>query len=404
MAHEVKNSLTPIRLTMEEIAARQSGTGRRILRTGRADRGRRSRQPGAPRARVLGIFQRAAHRAQIHRHQLAARRTHRASESRASRRSSTIRAWRRDRPQAFADEDLVKGVLTNLLENAAQAVEPGGMVLGVTGRENGNIAIEVHDSGPGINAQARSSLVRAHHLLQAAAAWAWGFPSRARAPCWPAATSCWFAANWEERRSGFCFQWPNPCPPSASLILDDEPNIGSSLRLILEHAGYSVTVARTIADANGAAERADALLLDVRLPDGSGIDFLRQLRERDCPAPAIMISGHGTIAEAVEATRAGAFDFLEKPLGRDKVLVSLKNALEQAGLRKENERLREMVGAATKMIGSSPAFLRVRRAGHHGRPLRRPHSDHGRVRNRQGIAGRAHPSRKSRSPPDHSSR
>ncbi len=148
-------------------------------------------------------------------------------------------------------------------------------------------------------------------------------------------------------------------PAKRILILDDEPNIGSSLRLILEHAGYAVTVARTIAAANGAAERADALLLDVRLPDGSGIDFLRQLRERDCPAPAIMISGHGTIAEAVEATRAGAFDFLEKPLARDKVLVSIKNALEQSILRKENERLREMVDASTKMIGSSPAFLRV---------------------------------------------
>jgi len=75
--------------------------------------------------------------------------------------------------------------------------------------------------------------------------------------------------------------------------------------------------------------------------------------------PAIMISGHGTIAEAIEATRAGAFDFLEKPLGRDKVLLSLKNALEQASLRRENERLRELVASSTKMIGASPAFVRV---------------------------------------------
>lgn len=143
------------------------------------------------------------------------------------------------------------------------------------------------------------------------------------------------------------------------LVVDDEPNIGTSLRLILQHAGYAVTIARSVAEANVLAERADALLLDMRLPDGNGIDFLRALRERDCPAPAIMISGNGTIAEAIAATRAGAFDFLEKPLGRDKVLVSLKNALEQAGLRKENERLREMVGAKAKMIGASPAFVRV---------------------------------------------
>src|SRR5580658_827624 len=143
------------------------------------------------------------------------------------------------------------------------------------------------------------------------------------------------------------------------LVLDDEPNIGASLRLILEREGYSVTLARSIAEAKPAAERADLLLLDVRLPDGSGIDFLRQLREREFLAPAIMISGHGTIAEAIEATRAGAFDFLEKPLGRDKVLLSLKNALEQVSLRRENERLRELVAASTKMIGASPAFIRI---------------------------------------------
>src|ERR1700685_528909 len=143
------------------------------------------------------------------------------------------------------------------------------------------------------------------------------------------------------------------------LVLDDEPNIGASLRLILEREGYAVTLARSIAEAKPAAERADLLLLDVRLPDGSGIDFLRQLREREFMAPAIMVSGHGTIAEAVEATRAGAFDFLEKPLGRDKVLLSLKNALEQVSLRRENERDRKSVGAGSRMIGTSPVFLRV---------------------------------------------
>lgn len=150
-------------------------------------------------------------------------------------------------------------------------------------------------------------------------------------------------------------------PAKRILILDDEPNIGNSLRLILEREGYAVTITRNIADAKAAANGADAMLLDVRLPDGSGIDLLRQLRERDHTAPAIMISGHATIADAVAATRTGAYDFLEKPLSRDKVLLSLKNALEQVSLRRENERLRELVGgnAATKMIGSSPAFLRV---------------------------------------------
>jgi two-component system nitrogen regulation response regulator NtrX len=72
-----------------------------------------------------------------------------------------------------------------------------------------------------------------------------------------------------------------------------------------------------------------------------------------------MISGHGTIADAVEATRAGAFDFLEKPLSRDKALLAVRNALEHSSLRAENERLREWVGISPKMIGSSPAFQRA---------------------------------------------
>ncbi len=147
--------------------------------------------------------------------------------------------------------------------------------------------------------------------------------------------------------------------PKRVLIVDDEENIGRSLRLILEREGYAVSTCFSVAEYRMQTARADAFLFDVRLPDGSGIDLLRSLRQTDTRAPAIMISGHATIADAVEATRAGAFDFLEKPLSRDKVLLSLKNALEQSTLREENERLRELVGAGSKMIGASPAFLRV---------------------------------------------
>jgi len=145
------------------------------------------------------------------------------------------------------------------------------------------------------------------------------------------------------------------------LIVDDEDNIGRSLRMILEREGYAVSICRSVAEfrKNGDTQRADAFLFDMRLPDGSGIDLLRSLQQNDSRAPAIMISGHGTIADAVEATRAGAFDFLEKPLSREKVLVALKNALEHASLRRENERLREIVGPGPKMIGSSPAYLRA---------------------------------------------
>jgi len=142
------------------------------------------------------------------------------------------------------------------------------------------------------------------------------------------------------------------------LIVDDEENIGRSLRLILEREGYAVSLCMSVAEAKAQSQRADAYLIDVRLPDGSGIDLVRWMRTNDYDAPMLMISGHGTIADAVEATRAGAFDFLEKPLGREKVLLSLKHGLEETKLREENRRLRELVGGA-RMIGNSAAFERV---------------------------------------------
>jgi two-component system nitrogen regulation response regulator NtrX len=148
-------------------------------------------------------------------------------------------------------------------------------------------------------------------------------------------------------------------PGRRVLVVDDEENIGRSLRLILEREGYSVAVCHSVAGLRDHAGRADVYLLDVKLPDGNGIDVLRSLKAADSSLPVIMISGHGTIADAVEATRAGAWDFLEKPLSRDRVLLAIRNALEQSSLREENERLRELVGSGPKMIGSSPAWLRV---------------------------------------------
>jgi two-component system, NtrC family, nitrogen regulation response regulator NtrX len=142
------------------------------------------------------------------------------------------------------------------------------------------------------------------------------------------------------------------------VIVDDEPNIGRSLRLILEHEGYRVTVCESAAKfhAERRRVRADLYLLDVRLPDGNGIDLLRAVRQSDETTPVVMISGHGTIRDAVDATRSGAFDFLEKPLARDRVLLVTKHALERSDLQRENQRFRELVGDAPSMIGSSPAF------------------------------------------------
>jgi two-component system, NtrC family, nitrogen regulation response regulator NtrX len=144
------------------------------------------------------------------------------------------------------------------------------------------------------------------------------------------------------------------------LIVDDEENIGRSLRMILEREGYAVNVCRSAVEfaRHPDAQRADAYLLDMKLPDGNGIEILKTIRA-GAAAPVVMISGHGTIADAVESTRAGAFDFLEKPLSRDRVLLAVKNALEQSTLRRENERLKELVGAGPRMIGESTAWLKA---------------------------------------------
>lgn len=145
------------------------------------------------------------------------------------------------------------------------------------------------------------------------------------------------------------------------LVVDDEENIGRSLRMILEREGYQVNAVHSAASLRAFPEksRIDLFLMDVRLPDGNGVDLLKELQDAEITAPVVMISGHATIADAVAATRAGAFDFLEKPLGRDRVMVAVKNALEHGVLRKENKRLREAVGPGTRMIGLSAAFERV---------------------------------------------
>ncbi|HEY7497385.1 MAG TPA: sigma-54 dependent transcriptional regulator [Vicinamibacterales bacterium] len=145
------------------------------------------------------------------------------------------------------------------------------------------------------------------------------------------------------------------------VIVDDEANIGRSLRLILEGEGYRVSVfeSKSAFTKERHREPADLYLLDVRLPDGSGIDVLRLVRQWDERTAAVMISGHGTVADAVEATRCGAFDFLEKPLARDRVLLVVKNALEWSDLQRENQRYRELIGDAPRLIGSSAGLERA---------------------------------------------
>src|SRR5262245_30065708 len=124
------------------------------------------------------------------------------------------------------------------------------------------------------------------------------------------------------------------------LIVDDEPNILSSLEGALGREGYQVEGAATAAEARVKLhETYDVVLLDVWLPDGSGLDVLAEIMEVGADSVVIMMSGHATIDVAVQATRLGAFDFLEKPLSLERLLVLLRNAGAARTLRDENRRL-----------------------------------------------------------------
>jgi two-component system nitrogen regulation response regulator NtrX len=143
------------------------------------------------------------------------------------------------------------------------------------------------------------------------------------------------------------------------LVVDDEAAIRDSLHMILEYEGYRVEEAGNGSQAlSKVAERApDAIVLDIKMPEMDGLELLKALRERGYEMPVLMISGHADVATAVEATRRGAFDFFEKPLQRDRVLLSLRNAVEAWRLQSENRNLRV---EPEQLIGSAPAMRRLR--------------------------------------------
>ena len=122
------------------------------------------------------------------------------------------------------------------------------------------------------------------------------------------------------------------------LVVDDEKAIRDSLRMVLEYEGYRVLEAASGDEALAAARRSSphAILLDIKMPEMDGLEVLGSLRERGYEMPVIVVTGHGDIDTAIEATKKGAFDFFEKPLQRDRVLLSLRNALESYRLQQES--------------------------------------------------------------------
>ncbi|MGN6106331.1 MAG: sigma-54-dependent transcriptional regulator, partial [Kofleriaceae bacterium] len=150
-------------------------------------------------------------------------------------------------------------------------------------------------------------------------------------------------------------------PRSTILVIDDEPNILTTVRRSLEIEGYHVVVAGS-AQA-GLAKISDAdidlVLLDVMMPGESGLEVLPKIRVASPETIVVMMSGNATIETAVHATKAGAHDFIEKPLSGDKLLLTVQNALSFARLRHEADRLRKRAQADFAMIGKGAAMRAI---------------------------------------------
>src|SRR3569623_828333 len=152
-------------------------------------------------------------------------------------------------------------------------------------------------------------------------------------------------------------------PRSTILVIDDEPNILTTVRRSLELEGYAVEVAGS--GAAGLAKLAendiDLILLDVMMPGETGLETLPKLRAKKPETMVVMMSGNATIETAVQATKAGAHDFIEKPLSGDKLLITVQNALGFARLRTENQRLKLDFAMIGKGAGMKAIFDKVAR-------------------------------------------
>src|SRR5215217_1145460 len=145
------------------------------------------------------------------------------------------------------------------------------------------------------------------------------------------------------------------------LVIDDEAAIRDSLKMILEYEDYDFLGAGSGPDGVAAVRREppDVVVLDIKMPGMNGLDTLAEIRKLDEALPVAMISGHGTITDAMQATRLGAFDFIEKPFTSERVLVTVAKGLEVRELRQENRELKLAMESKYEIVGNSPSLRRV---------------------------------------------
>jgi DNA-binding NtrC family response regulator len=139
------------------------------------------------------------------------------------------------------------------------------------------------------------------------------------------------------------------------LVIDDEREICESIKMILEYEDYLVDYSTDPGKGLQKIEYGsyDALLLDIQMSGKSGFEVLNWIKEKEYDIKVIMISAHGSVDNAVTATKLGAFDFLEKPIDRDKLLISIRNAVEQSNLIKENKKLKKQATFNEIILGTS---------------------------------------------------
>lgn len=145
------------------------------------------------------------------------------------------------------------------------------------------------------------------------------------------------------------------------LIIDDEKAIRATLKEILEYEGYTVDEA---ADGQTGLEKIEnedfeAILCDVKMPKMDGMEVLKKAKEIDENLPFVMISGHGTIETAVEATKKGAYDFISKPPELNRLLITIKNAIDRKSIEIENKVLKRKIGKTREILGESPAIINI---------------------------------------------
>src|ERR671936_36680 len=140
---------------------------------------------------------------------------------------------------------------------------------------------------------------------------------------------------------------------SRILVVDDEAEIRRSVKMILEYEGYEVLEAASGPEGVALAEREspDLVFLDVKMPGMDGLEALQRIKAANESLPVVIISGHGTVSTAVEATKSGAFDFIEKPLASERILVTIRNALDRTRLADENRSLKRAAETRYQMVG-----------------------------------------------------